>query len=304
MRARAGGVIASEQRRPALLRDVHASRRMGAVVALLAACFSMLDPPLMSAQVAYSVVADSARAAPPADVRIPYGSAPQQFAELRLPPGTGPHPVVMLIHGGCWLAQYDLAHVAGIAEALRQAGIATWTIEFRRVGDDGAGDPGTFEDIRAAYDSLLAQGKAHGLDTKRIVLSGHSAGGHLALWLAGERGVTVRGTVGLAAITDLAAYAQPTGCGAGITQLLGGTPVERADVFTARSPVSRAKASGVVTLVVATEDRIVPRAQADAYLARFPNTRVVEEPGGHFDVVAPWTTAWRAALDAIRELMR
>ncbi len=210
----------------------------------------------------------------------------------------------MLIHGGCWLAEYDLAHVAGIAESLREAGIATWTIEFRRVGDDGAGDPGTFDDIRAAYDSLIAQSKARGLDKTRIVLAGHSAGGHLALWLAAERGVKVRGTVGLAAITDIAAYAKPTGCGAGITRLLGGTPVERAEAYGARSPVARPRADGKVTLVVATDDRIVPRAQADAYLSRFPKTHVIEQPGGHFDVVAPWTDAWHAALVAIRELLR
>lgn len=296
--------MSKRDRRVSHIHHEHASNFTRGGIALLLACLSTLSPSRMNAQVAYSAVADTARAAPPADARIPYGSAPQQFAELRVPQGKAPHPVVMLIHGGCWLAEYDLAHVAGIAEALRQDGIATWTIEFRRVGNDGAGDPGTFDDIRAAYDSLVAQGKTHGLDTKRIVLAGHSAGGHLALWLAAERGVKVRGTVGLAAITDIAAYAQPTGCGAGITRLLGGTPAERSDVFTARSPVTRGKASGVVTLVVATEDRIVPRAQADAYLARFPNSRVIEQPGGHFDVVAPWTDAWRAALKAIHELLR
>lgn len=271
---------------------------------VLAAFLTTLFPARVTSQVAYAAVADTARTAPAADARIPYGSGPQQFAELRVPQGRGQHPVVMLIHGGCWLAEYDLAHVAGIAESLREAGIATWTIEFRRVGDDGAGDPGTFDDIRAAYDSLIAQSKARGLDKKRIVLAGHSAGGHLALWLAAERGVKVRGTVGLAAITDIAAYAKPTGCGAGITRLLGGTPVERAEAYGARSPVARPRADGKVTLVVATDDRIVPRAQADAYLSRFPRTHVIEQPGGHFDVVAPWTDAWHAALVAIRELLR
>lgn len=299
MRARAGGVNAREWRDSRWLRGLLRRSRLRVLAALLTTLF----PARVTSQVAYAAVADTARAAPAADARIPYGSAPQQFAELRVPPGRGPHPVVMLIHGGCWLAEYDLAHVAGIAESLRQAGIATWTIEFRRVGDDGAGDPGTFDDIRAAYDSLIAQGKSRGLDTKRIVLAGHSAGGHLALWLAAEHGVKVRGTVGLAAITDIAAYAKPTGCGAGITKLLGGTPAERADVYAARSPVVRPKANGRVTLVVATDDRIVPRAQADAYLTRFPKTHLIEQPGGHFDVVAPWSDAWRAALDAIRELL-
>ena len=266
--------------------------------------FTVLLSARVNAQVTFKAVADSAHTAPPADAQIPYGTAPQQFTELRLPEGPGPYPVVMLIHGGCWLAEYDLKHVAGIAEDLRQAGIATWTIEYRRVGDNGAGDPGTFDDIRAAYDSLLSQSKSRGLDRKRIVLVGHSAGGHLALWLAAERGVKVRGAVGLAAITDIATYAAPTGCGAGITNLLGGAPTGRTDAYIARSPVLRAKASGHVALVVATDDHIVPRAQADAYVARFPTTRVLEVPGGHFDVVAPWTDAWRSALGAIRDLLR
>lgn len=266
--------------------------------------FAAFWPARLLSQVTYAVVADSARTAPAADVRITYGTAPQQFAELRVPHRPGPHPVVMLIHGGCWRAEYDIAHVAGIAEALRQAGIATWTVEFRRVGDEGAGDPGTFDDIRTAYDSLIAHSKARGLDRKRIVLAGHSAGGHLALWLASEPGVKVRGTVALAAITDLAAYAQPTGCGAGLTRLLGGPPTEQADVYAARSPVVRSKANGRVTLVVTTADRTVPRVQAERYVARFGRTRVIEQPGGHFDLVAPWTDAWRAALGAMSELLR
>ena len=89
-----------------------------------------------------------------------------------------------------------------------------------------------------------------------------------------------------------------------LTNLLGGAPTGRTDVYNARSPVVRAKASGHVALVVATDDHIVPRAQADAYVARFPTTRVLEVPGGHFDVVAPWTEAWRSALGAIRDLLR
>lgn len=258
----------------------------------------------LSAQVTFGAVADSARTAPAADERIQYGSAPQQFVELRKPAGAGLHPVVMLLHGGCWLSQYDLTHLAGAAESMRCAGIATWTVEYRRVGNDGGGDPGTFDDIRAAFDTLRAQGASRGLDVSRIALVGHSAGGHLALWLGSERGVTMRGVIGLAAVTDLAAFVTPTGCGAAVARLLGGAPADVAAAYGARSPVSRPSPSAGVTLVVGRDDRTVPRVQADSYVARFPATRVVEVPGGHFDVVAPWTEAFATVLAAIVALLR
>ncbi len=256
-----------------------------------------------AAQVPFAAVADSARLAPTADARIVYGADPEQFVELRVPRSGRRHPVVMLLHGGCWLSQYDVTHLAAAAEALRREGVATWMVEYRRAGHAGGGDPGTFDDIRAAYDLLIAQGKARDLDLSRIVLMGHSAGGHLALWLASERGVKVRGTIGLAAVTDPAAFAQPTGCGAGITRFMGGAPTALAEAYAARSPVVRSGPGTGVTLFAARDDRIVPTSQRDAYLARFPATVVQEVAGGHFDLVAPWTEAWRAVVSAARILI-
>lgn len=279
---------------------VGSSRCLLAAMLLAAA----ITPARLTAQVPFSVVADSARLAPPPDIRIPYGAAPEQFVELRIPTGRGPHPVVVLIHGGCWLAQYDLTHLAGAAEALRRVGIATWTVEYRRAGSDGGGDPGTFEDIRAAYDLLITQAASRNLDPSRVVLMGHSAGGHLALWLGSESNVHVRGTVALAAITDPLLFAKPTGCGAGITRLMGGAPSDLGAAYAARSPVARPGAHNSVILAVASDDRIVPAAQLDAYLARFPKTVHQTLPGGHFDLVAPWTDAWRGVETLLRSLLR
>jgi acetyl esterase/lipase len=255
--------------------------------------------------VPYSEVADSARRAPAADLRIPYGSASSQFAELRLPRGAGPHPVVLLIHGGCWLNAYGLDHVAGIAESMRQNGIAVYSVEYRRVGDAGAGVPGTFHDIRTAFDSLRALAPRHALDLSRVVLMGHSAGGHLALWLGSEPTVRVNGIVALAGVTDLAAFAAPTGCGSAVTRLMGGLASERGAEYAAAAPISRAMppAGTRVVLITADGDRIVPAAQAEAYVARSPRTQVVRVPGGHFDLVAPWTAAWTSTLTVTIELL-
>lgn len=281
---------------------VLAIRRVCSCAGVAAVALCALSPGVMDAQILFTAVADSSHSAPPADARITYGAAPTQFVDVRIPVGRGPFPVVMLIHGGCWRAQYDLTHVAGAAESLRAAGFATWTVEYRRIGDDGGGDPGTFDDIRAGYDALIAQSKERGFDAKRIVIVGHSAGGHLALWLAAEPHVNVRGVVSLAGITDLAAFVAPEGCGSAVPLLIGGTAAELPAAYKARSPVARRAAHAPVTLVVASDDHTVPQSQSDAYIARFPSTTVVSVPGGHFDLVASWSEAWGTVLATVRAL--
>ncbi len=121
---------------------------------------------------------------PPADHRIAYGSDSLHFGELRLPRGSGPHPLVVVIHGGCWRSQYDLRHISSASAALTRAGFATWTLEYRRIGNPGGGWPGTFRDVTQGVDYVRTLAQSFPLDTGRVVLLGHSAGGHLALWLA------------------------------------------------------------------------------------------------------------------------
>ena len=81
---------------------------------------------------------------PSADARIPYGESPLQFGYLRLPAGTGPHPVIVFIHGGCWLSAFDIRHAGQAEQAFADAGYAVWSLEYRRIGDSGGGWPGTF----------------------------------------------------------------------------------------------------------------------------------------------------------------
>src|SRR5215472_3775377 len=91
---------------------------------------------------------------PAADHRLAYGSDPNQFGDLRLPKSAASgklFPVVLNIHGGFWRAKYDLAHAGHLCAALTQKGIATWNVEYRRVGNEGGGWPGTFEDVARAY---------------------------------------------------------------------------------------------------------------------------------------------------------
>src|SRR5258708_22600543 len=118
----------------------------------------------------------------PADMRVEYGPDPNQFGELRIPAGRGPHPVVVLIHGGCFKAAYaSLRDLAPMGDALKAQGIATWNVEYRRLGQPGGGWPGTSLDVGHAVDQLRALAETHRLDPTPVVFVGHSAGGHPAL---------------------------------------------------------------------------------------------------------------------------
>jgi len=125
-----------------------------------------------------------------ADARIAYGPDPLQFGELWLPKSpraSASHPVVVLIHGGCWQASLPgLELMDYMAADLQEQGYAVWNLEYRRIGGPGGGYPGTFQDVAAGVDHLRSIATRHRLDLRRVALSGHSAGGHLALW-AGMR---------------------------------------------------------------------------------------------------------------------
>ncbi|MGH9938573.1 MAG: alpha/beta fold hydrolase, partial [Blastocatellia bacterium] len=187
------------------------------------------------------------RPAPPADHRIAYGSNEFQFGELRLPKGAGPHPVAVVIHGGCWMSQYGLSYMGHLSAALTEAGMATWSVEYRRIGNPGGGWPGAFEDVSRATDHLRALAKSHPLDLNRVVAVGHSAGGHLALWLAARKHLPkespvyssdplpLGGVVSLAGITDLRRTG--TACDENVPQLMGGSAQDKAAIYNQASPI-------------------------------------------------------------------
>jgi acetyl esterase/lipase len=258
----------------------------------------------------------------PADHRIAYGPGPLQFGDLRLPIGDGPVPLVILVHGGCWRAQYDLKHIAPAAAAITSAGFATWAIEYSRIGDPNGGWPGTFDDVSHAIDHVRAIARQFPrIDTTRVVLVGHSAGGQLALWAASRRQnentglfrssitpLRLAGVVSLAGISDLATYgAQPGGCNAEVTPLMGGTPKQVAGRYHAVSPVDRVPIGTPIRLIHGEADPIVPPAQSKDFLARariggdvvqmdlIPNA-------GHFDLIAPQSGAWVVVMRSINAL--
>jgi acetyl esterase/lipase len=256
-----------------------------------------------------------------ADQRIPYGAAPQQFADLYLPRGQhSGAPVVVLIHGGCWESEYDLSHLAPLASAIADLDFAVWSLEYRRIGQPGGGWPGTLRDAGAGIDALRTHAREHLLDLDRVLLMGHSAGGHLALWSAGRANVPkmsaafmtmplkVRGVVGLAAISDLRAAYEERVCDASPSRLLGGTPREVPDRYLQASPASLLPLGVPQRLIHGSRDRIVPASMSRLYCAAAvhagDSVAVVPIDGAtHFDVISPRSSAWPAIVKALQEII-
>ncbi len=271
--------------------------------------------------IAYSELA--ALAVNPADHKIPYGEELQQFGELRLPSGKDTVPLVVLIHGGCWRSQYDAKHVAPAAAAIAKQGMAVWTVEYRRIGNTGGGWPGTFDDIAHAVDYVRRLGAEYPrIDTTRVVLMGHSAGGQLALWAASRKQnemtglyrssiapLKVAGVVSLAGITDLAEFgAGAGGCNQSVAPLLGGTVQQQPLRYKAVSPSDRVPIGVPVRLVHGELDPIVPLAQSKTFLDQMRRGGDLGHldvvPGaGHFDVLAPHADAWSTVMRALHALV-
>jgi acetyl esterase/lipase len=260
------------------------------------------------------------RPPPAADVRLPYGTDPSQFGELFLPPGTGPHPLVVAIHGGYWRARYDLRHLAHLCVALRRAGLAVWSLEYRRLGQQGGGWPGTFEDVARGAAHVKEIAAAYRLDLHRTITLGHSAGGHLALWLAARRKLPpdnpfratptlpLRGVIGLAAVSDLRLGAELRLSSGVVLELLGGGPQEVPGRYAQASPADLLPLGVAQRLLHGEADDVVPFDMSRRYaaLARHwgDDAALVAIPqAGHFELIDPDSLAWPTVLGAVKAII-
>jgi acetyl esterase/lipase len=217
------------------------------------------------------------------------------------------------------LAQYDLAHIGALAEALTAQGIATWTVEYRRVGNPGGGWPGTFDDVARAADHLRVLAAEHPLDLERVIAVGHSAGGQLALWLA-ARGrlaegaplytrdpLRLAGVLGLAAAADLAYLHEREVCGHVIDSLMGGSPEAFPERYRSGSPLGSVPLGVPQRLVSGARDPFwssVARRYFEAADAADDRVQWLEAPdSGHFEMIDPSTTTWPIVRDAARRLL-
>jgi acetyl esterase/lipase len=213
-----------------------------------------------------------------------------------------------MIHGGFWRAAFDVSRAQPLCERLQLEGIATFSLEYRRVGNPGGGWPGTLDDIRAAGAFFGREAGNHGIDVRRIAVAGHSAGGQLALWLAGERVLPLRGAVSLAGAVDLRrAWELELGKGAA-AEFLGGSPAQYPERYQAASPVERLPVGVPVRLIHGIEDTVVPLEISEAYAvaARAVNDDVdlLALPCvGHAELIDPQTAAFREVVSTLAALL-
>ena len=254
---------------------------------------------------------------------VAYGEAPSQFAELFQPAGDGPFPVAVIIHGGCWTREFGgITQMHNMAGDLARQGVAVWNVEYRRYDEAGGGYPGMYQDVATAMDRLRTLAAEHKLDLARIVLVGHSAGGHLAQW-AGSRArlprssplfvadplpvPTVISLGGLADLRNEAALIQSS-CDRSTAQLAGVASAERPDVFADTSPAEMLPA-GVRTVLIHGElDTISPLRAGHDYARRAQaagdEAEVVVLPGGsHYDEVAATSPSWSIVSAQIRKAL-
>jgi acetyl esterase/lipase len=231
--------------------------------------------------------------------RIGYGRGRARFGEMTLPAGPGPHPVAVVLHGGFWKRIYDRRLMWGVSEDLARRGFIAWNVEYRRVGWIGSGGwPGTCEDVTAAVEFLR---HFDNVDLKRVVAVGHSAGGHLAAWLAGtndQREVKIKAACAQAGVVDFEAGDADPRCSQNIRNFLGGAdPADVPDADPARMDIKVP-----VLCVHGRDDGIVPVAVSEAFVEKQPlaELRVFggEDHMGHihaanrmWQAAAQWLTA-------------
>jgi len=260
---------------------------------------------------------------PAPSLHVAYGAAPSQFAELFAPGGDGPFPVAVVIHGGCWTREFGgITQMRNIAGDLLRQGVAVWNVEYRRFDEAGGGYPGMYHDVATAIDRLRVLAPAHRLDLSRIVLVGHSAGGHLAQW-AGARArlppasplyvadplpvPTVISLGGLADLRNEAALIHAS-CERDTAQLAGTPSAERPDVFADTSPAEMLP-SGVRTVLIHGEfDTVSPVRAGHDYarraIAAGDAAEVILLPGGsHYDEVAATSPSWSIVSAQIRKAL-
>ncbi|MFE2328125.1 alpha/beta hydrolase family protein [Streptomyces sp. NPDC059385] len=290
----------------------------------------MTDPAAVERDAAEAASAFSHPAVAP-DATAAYGEHPDQVVDFYAPrgAGAGPAPLVVLLHGGAWRAPYDRRHVTPLADFLARRGFAVANVEYRRGSSlphqDAEGPvagrwPETFDDVAAAMDALpgLVATALPQADVRRVVVTGHSAGGHLALWAAARHVLPsdspwrlpappeLRGVVALAPIADFAVAEDLGVCGGASAQLLGGDPH-----FTARLPYADPAAllpTGIATAVVqGRQDIVVPAAVAESYVAAA--AKAGEMVGltlldgiGHFPLIDPAADACAVVAEEISQL--
>lgn len=226
-------------------------------------------------------------------VLLPYGAQNQQTL-VHFPVGVTDADSVLVIHGGCWSNAYGVDHSLPMAAALSGMELDVWTAEYRRVGDEGGGWPGSLEDIKSAI-RYVTQNTG-----ESTLLVGHSAGGHLALKAAEDPDLSIIGVVALAPITDLVSYGAETGsCQSMVSKFMGDDSYDPSDAYREAS-VRMEDINVPIKVVIGDADPIVGPTQVDLF--SLDQRRTIPE-AGHFDLIHPKTPAFRVVKLTVKQLI-
>ena len=297
------------------MRIQHCANVIGMFLLWLSTCTLAGQPDIMTVDDLLAELSSGA-----AGTKIAYGTEPLQFGELHVPAGGGPFPVVVFIHGGCWLAEYDITTTRPLAWALRDQGIAVWNLEYRRVGDPGGNYPGLLLDIGSGTDHLKQLAADYPLDLSQVVVMGHSAGGHLALWTGARRVIPADhelyqpdplplvGVVALAPAAALTRLHQQGNCDNVIDRLMDGSPAAHPDRYHYVEPARMAPIGIRQIVIMGVHDTVwTPFGEAYVTAARALGDTMIERvmapDSGHFEMITPGTSTWKLVLEAIHAFL-
>ena len=246
-----------------------------------------------------------AEPAPSADFRLSYGEDSNHVIDFRASTVPGLRPLAIMIHGGFWRERFSLLYAGHTCAALASAGFATANIEYRRTGHPGAGWPGTFQDVVRAVQFARAHAAQVSGDPARALVIGHSAGGHLALWLAAEI-PDLAGVVSLGGVASLRLGCEmEIGSGA-VREFLGTTPAASPELYRAADPEGRPSAVARVLIHGTADDRVPVELSREYVRLRQADpgpVKLVELPAAdHFDVVDPQSRFFPAVIDELNRL--
>lgn len=263
-------------------------------------------------------------------IRIFYGEDENQFGDLRIPEGDGPHPVAIVIHGGFWRARVGMDQMSEVAQDLSDRGMATWNIEYRRVGQEGGGWPGTLMDAAQAADHLYTLAESYSLDLSRVITVGHSAGGHLALWLAGRHRlsdrsvlktsaspISIYGAVSLGGVSDLKVMQEVHSIRENVVNIMdhpvsdfiGGSPDQVPERYAEASPIELLPLGVKQILIHGNLDINVPVGISSIYSHHAKQAgddiKLVEIPTAeHFKLVNTDSEEWLLVVAEIMTLLQ
>jgi acetyl esterase/lipase len=264
-----------------------------------------------------------------ADHRIHYGAGPWQFGDLWIPQTRSRSllPLVVFYHGGWWKSEYDLGYAGYLCAALKKEGIASWSVEYRRVGETGGGWPATFQDAAAGFDFVATLARSYPLDLSRVITMGHSAGGHLAFWVAGRHHidarseiyqprpqVPLRGAISLAGAVDLRLTIDLSGYFTfahdkdEVYDLMGGRPQDLPDRYKAGNPGDLLPFQVPQLLIQGSADDQIPAglpsrwAEMSRRLGDSATVNIIPS-ADHLDLVDPDSRAWGAVRDDVGKMV-